>query len=191
MNHVSTATDSANESLRPFMLAVEHLTHAMTQSSDATALLRQIMQQAVTHIEAAGAGDIFLWDEAQRCLIPHVWHNLGDWVQHVRLQLGEGVAGTAAQQRKSIRVNDYAHSPYASRHFTRRLTHTAVMASPMLYHDTLLGAITVGNEGTGRPFNDEHLHRLQLFASLASLTLVLCRQTPKPPTPSGKGDENA
>jgi GAF domain-containing protein len=191
MEHAPTTDDTANDSLWNYMLAVQHLTHAITQASDSTALLGQIMQEAVTHIDAAGAGDIFLWDEAQRCLIPRVWHNLGDWLRNVRLQLGEGVAGTAAQQRKSIKVNDYEHSPYASRHFTRRLTHSAVMASPMLYHDTLLGAITVGNEGTGRLFSDEHLHRLQLFASLASLTLVLCGKTPEPHIPSDKGDENA
>jgi len=173
MYPASTADNAPGESLQQYIQAIKRLTHAMTQSADVPELLGQIMQQAVTHIDAAGAGDIFLWDASQRCLIPHVWHNLGDWVRNVRLQLGEGVAGTAAQQRQSIRVNDYEHSPYASRHFSRRLTHTAVMASPMLYHDTLLGAITVGNEGTGRPFTDEHLHRLELFASLASLTLVL------------------
>lgn len=94
------------------------------------------------------------------------------------LRLGEGVAGAAAQRREAVLVNDYAHSPYASAHFTRRLTHTAVMAAPMLYDDTLLGAITVGNEGTDQPFTPEHLERLQVFASLATLATVLTGPAP-------------
>ena len=174
MDHSSTDNDIPSEMLSKYILAIQRLTHAMTQSSDSTMLLGQIMQQAVSRIEAAGAGDIFLWDKSQRCLIPHVWHNLGDWVRDVRLQLGEGVAGSAALQRKSVCVNDYEHSPYASRHFTRRLTHTAVMASPMVFKNALLGAITVGNAGTGQPFDAEQVQQLELFACLASLTLVLC-----------------
>lgn len=146
---------------------------ALTRESDSTTLLTRIMQQAVAQIEAAGAGDIFLWDETTQCLLPRVWHNLGDWIQTVRLQLGEGVAGTAAQRREGVLVNDYAHSSYASGHFTRRLTHTAVMAAPIVYQDTLLGAITVGNEGTAQPFTPADLQQLVLFATLAALAIVL------------------
>jgi len=141
----------------------QRLVRALTQESDLTALLTQIMQQAVDSIEAAGAGDIFLWEESMQHLIPPAWHNLGDWVETVRLQLGEGVAGTAAQRREALLVNDYEHSPYALAHFTRRLTHTAVMAAPMLYQDTLLGAITVGNEGTAQPFTPGQLEQLEWF----------------------------
>lgn len=91
---------------------LERLVRSLTQESDLTVLLTQIIQQAVERIEAAGAGDIFLWDESTQQLIPRAWHNLGDWVRTVRLQLGEGVAGTAAQRREGVFVNDYEHSPY-------------------------------------------------------------------------------
>lgn len=152
---------------------LQALVTALTLESDRTVLLTRIMQHAVESIEAAGAGDIFLWEEATQCLVPRAWYNLGDWIHTVRLRLGEGVAGTAAQRREAVLVNDYANSPYASTHFTRRLTHTAVMAAPMLYHSRLLGAITVGNEGTGRLFTQEHVQQLELFAALAALAIVL------------------
>lgn len=173
MNAFSPSDENPCKSRHTYMMTIQNLTHALTQPFNTTELLGEIMQQAVAHIDAAGAGDIFLWDGSQQCLIPHVWHNLGDWLRNVRLQLGEGVAGTAAQQRKSVAVNDYENSPYASGHFTRRLTHTAVMAAPMLHHDNLLGAITVGNEGTGRSFDAGQVHKLELFADLATLTLLL------------------
>ena len=157
---------------------LQRIVRTLTQESDLTTHLTQIMQQAVESIEAAGAGDIFLWDASSQQLRPRAWYNLGDWVHTVRLRLGEGVAGTAAQRREAVLVNDYEHSPYASAHFTRRLTHTAVMAAPMLYHDTLLGAITVGNEGTAQPFTPEHVERLEVFASLATLATVLTGSAP-------------
>jgi GAF domain-containing protein len=47
------------------------------------------------------------------------------------------------------------------------------MAAPMLYQDKLLGAITVGNEGTAQPFTPGHLERLELFAALAALATIL------------------
>lgn len=153
------------------------LVRALTQESDLIALLTQIMENAVESIEAAGAGDIFLWEESTQELRPRAWHNLGDWVHTVRLRLGEGVAGAAAQLCEAVLVNDYANSPYASAHFTRRLTHTAVMAVPMLYNGRLLGAITVGNEGTDQLFTSEHVECLEVFASLAALATVLSEST--------------
>jgi GAF domain-containing protein len=155
------------------LATLQDLLTALTRETDRSALLTRIMRQAVVQIDAAGAGDIFLWDEPTQCLIPRAWHNLGDWIRTVRLRLGEGVAGTAAQRREGVLVNDYARSSYASGHFTRRLTHTAVMAAPMVYRGTLLGAITVGNEGTGQPFTPADLQQLALFATLAALAVVL------------------
>ncbi len=169
---------SLGASKSKYLETLQGLVQALTQESDLTVLLTQIMQHAVESIEAAGAGDIFLWDASSQQLRPRAWYNLGDWVHTVRLRLGEGVAGTAAQRREAVLVNDYEHSPYASAHFTRRLTHTAVMAAPMLYHDTLLGAITVGNEGTAQPFTPEHVERLEAFASLATLATVLTGSAP-------------
>lgn len=162
-----------------YLDSLQGLVQALTQASDLTVILNQIMQQAVESIEAAGAGDIFLWEASSQQLRPRPWHNLGDWVHTVRLRLGEGVAGAAAQRREGLFVNDYEHSPYASTHFTRRLTHTAVMATPMLYRDTLLGAITVGNEGTGQPFTPEDLERLEVFAALATLATTLTNPAPE------------
>lgn len=169
----SVPTDAQDLATGKNLETLQTLVTALTLESDRTVLLTRIMQHAVERIAAAGAGDIFLWDETTHYLIPRAWHNLGDWIHTVRLRLGEGVAGTAAQRREAVLVNDYANSPYVSTHFSRRLTHTAVMAAPLLYHGRLLGAITVGNEGTGQPFTQEHGQQLGLFAALAALAVVL------------------
>ncbi len=50
---------------------------------------------------------VFLWDEASATLIPRAWHGFGDWMGDLRIGLGEGVAGTVAQRRAGVIVDDY------------------------------------------------------------------------------------
>jgi hypothetical protein len=59
------------------------------------------------------SGAVYLWDEAAQVLVPQSWHGLGAWMGGGRRRLGEGVAGTVAQRREGMIVNDYRTSPYA------------------------------------------------------------------------------
>jgi signal transduction protein with GAF and PtsI domain len=100
--------------------AIRAITEEMTRELDLTALLERIHGRAA-ELVGARVSSVYLWDEAQGVLVPRAWHGVGDWMQDVRLGLGEGLAGAVAARRAGIVVDDYAHSPYASPVFVERL----------------------------------------------------------------------
>ena len=93
--------------------AVRIVTAEITQELDLTTLLRLITQRAVELVEPAASGVIYLWDEAEQVLVPRAWHGYGEWLRDIRIRLGESIAGTIAQSRAGLLVNDYQTSPYA------------------------------------------------------------------------------
>ncbi|HEX7549193.1 MAG TPA: ATP-binding protein, partial [Candidatus Methylomirabilis sp.] len=93
----------------------------------------------------------------------------------LRLALGEGVVGTVARDRTGRIVNDIQASPYANTPQLAAMSHTAVLAAPLLYRERLLGVIAVNNGATARPFAAGDLALLQLFAAQAAIAIENAR----------------
>jgi signal transduction histidine kinase/sensor domain CHASE-containing protein len=157
------------------MEAVRTVTLEIARELDLTTLLSLIVQRAVTLLEAAHSGAVYLWDEATQQLIPHAWHGRGDWMQDIRIILGAGIVGSVAQQQKGLMVNDYRNSAYKQFPFMEHHGSTAVMAEPLLYRDRLVGVIVLDNNGTSPPFTDEDRALLSLFATQAAIAIENAR----------------
>ena len=155
--------------------AVQAITAESTRELDLTTLLGLITRCAVDLVEAATSGVVYLWDEAAEVLTTRAWHGRGEWMQEVRLRLGEGIAGTVAQRQERLLVNDYRTSPYANPLFMERLGPTAVVAEPLLYRERLVGVIALSNEGTAQPFSAQDCELLALFAAQAAVAIENAR----------------
>jgi PAS domain S-box-containing protein len=151
--------------------AVRAITAEITRELNLTTLLGLITQRAVDLVEAATSGVVYLWDRASEVLTTQAWHGRGEWMREVRLRLGEGIAGTVAQRREGLLVNDYRTSPYMNPLFMERLGLTAVLAEPLLYREQLVGVIAISNEGTGRLFTVQDRELLALFAAQAAVAI--------------------
>jgi len=154
--------------------AVRTVTAEITRELDLTTLLGLIIQRS-KELVGADAGSIYLWDEAGEVLIPQAWHGLGEWMREVRLKPGEAVAGTVAQRREGMIVNDFPASPYAFPLFHERARTTAVLAEPLLYRDRLVGVITLTHNQAGRQFTEEHQSLLRLLAAQAAIAIENAR----------------
>ncbi|MBI3084897.1 MAG: GAF domain-containing protein, partial [candidate division NC10 bacterium] len=154
--------------------AVRTVTEEITRELELTTLLRLINRRAAELVGSV-SGVVWLWNETAQCLVPEAWHGFGGWLKEVRLRLGEGVAGTVAQRREGLMLNDYRTSTYAHPLFLEHTGITAVLAEPLLYHDRLLGAITVDNQGVGRHFSEQDRNTLSLFAAQAAIAIENAR----------------
>jgi len=143
--------------------AVQVVTGEITRELDLTVLLQVITQRAVELVRGT-SGVTYLWDESTRTLIPRAWHGLGDWMEAVRVGLGEGVTGMVAQHREGVMINDDQVSPTIGPLF-------AILSEPLVYRDRLLGVITINNEGTGRVFGAPERDLLTLFAAQAAIAI--------------------
>jgi PAS domain S-box-containing protein len=146
----------------------------ITRELDLSTLLA-LIHKGMGELLGSQSGVIYLLDEREQHLIPKIWHGLPDWVQHARLKLGQGIAGTVAQRRQGMIVNDYRNSPYVYRPYAQQLTYSAMIAEPLLYRDRLLGVITVNNQGTGRLFTEQDHDLLRLFAAQAAIAIENAR----------------
>jgi GAF domain-containing protein len=147
--------------------AVQVVTGEITRELDLTVLLRVITRRAV-ELVCGTAGVTYLWDETTQTLMPRAWYGLGDWIESVRVGLGEGVTGTVAYQRAGVMINDDQRSPTAGPLF-------AILSEPLVYRDHLLGVITINNEGTGRIFGAPERDLLTLFAAQAAIAIANAR----------------
>ncbi|MDH3602623.1 MAG: ATP-binding protein, partial [Candidatus Tectomicrobia bacterium] len=147
----------------------------VTRELDLKLLLDLILQRTTELIPAAESGAIFLWSEAEECLLPRAWFNRGDWIQDVKLSLGEGLAGVVAQRREGLRVNDYQTSPYAHPTFRDYVGTAAFLVEALVYQNQLVGVISLYTTTRGKTFTEEDAYLLKIFAAQAVIAIENAR----------------
>jgi len=106
-------------------------------------------------------------------LRPRAWSGVGSWIRQVRIRVGTGVAGTAAETGRGFIVNDYPDSPLALPPFsnaTQRL-----MAQPLMAGDRALGVMVVSRDQGSPPFVEEDQATLADFTTQAVVALEKAR----------------
>jgi PAS domain S-box-containing protein len=142
----------------------------ITRELDLRKVLDLITRGAVELVGAA-SGMLRLWDETAEALVPQSWVGVDARRGTVRLRLGEGVAGAAAQRREGLIVNDFRSSPYAAPHILALTTHTAVLAEPLVYRERLIGVLSLNRDERMGPFDHEDRQLLALFATQAAIAI--------------------
>jgi PAS domain S-box-containing protein len=152
------------------MHALRASTLEITRERDLTTLLSLITRRAAA-IVGAVSGALYLWDETAKALAAHTVYSSGEWTRGRSLRLGEEIPGIVAQRREGMIVNDYWTSPYASSLALERAGFTAMIAEPLLYHDRLVGVLTINNEGTWQSFTEEDRDLLGLLSVEAAIAI--------------------
>lgn len=150
--------------------------HILSSTLKLSELLRQVMKLATEVVEAE-TSSLLLYDDKSDELIFDL--ALGDKEQELkklRLKLGEGIAGCAAKERKTLIVNDvtsdkrWAKNADAKTQFKTR----SVLAVPLLYKENLLGVIEAINK-KDREFSSEDAKILEAFAAQAAVSIENAR----------------
>jgi signal transduction histidine kinase len=154
--------------------AVREVTASLASETDLATLL-ELISRLATDLLGVGSVAVYLWDEAGATLIPRAWHGFGDWLGDLRLGLGEGVAGTVAQRRASVVVDDYRRVPFAQPVVVERSGARAVIGEPLLYEGELRGVITATIQHEERTFSEQDRQILALFAAQAVIAIEHAR----------------
>jgi GAF domain-containing protein len=154
--------------------AVREVTAELTHELDLTALLKLITRRASELVDAE-SGVVHLWEESAQVLVPRAWHGFDDWIGLVRLGLGQGAPGAAAEKRQAMILNDYPAWQGATPLVLERTSISASLSEPILYQDRLIGVITVNHETAGRRFRDQDQKLLSIFADQAAIAIQNAR----------------
>jgi signal transduction histidine kinase/putative methionine-R-sulfoxide reductase with GAF domain len=151
-------------------IALREVGLALGTTLDLDQLLELILQKINDAVEA-DRSTLYLLDDRRGELVSRIVQ--GDEVRHIRLKVGQGVAGHVAATSKTLLVND----PYNDPRFNSELDHTSgyrtrsILAVPMKNHlGRTIGVIQVLNKQTG-PFTDNDAIILAALSTQAAIAI--------------------
>lgn len=134
-------------------------------------LLAAILELCCRVVDSQRAS-VLLLDAATQELYFHTALGLGEEAGRVRVPLGQGIAGSAAKNRKPEIINDVRRDPRWSPNFDRKFGFStrSILAAPMLLKGRLVGVIEALNKRSGE-FSAQDLSTLEAFASQAAVAI--------------------
>jgi signal transduction histidine kinase/CheY-like chemotaxis protein len=128
--------------------------------------LESILQHAMTVLNTR-AGFIYLYDREHKNLRLTIARGL-DWEPGISLEIGEGLAGMVALERRPIRLDDYSTWEHRSEKFDK-LSIGSAAAVPLVWGNRLIGVLGVGGEaGHLREYTEGEMRQLSLVARLGT-----------------------
>ncbi|MDD2998319.1 MAG: GAF domain-containing protein [Candidatus Riflebacteria bacterium] len=156
---------------------IQELGKAVNSSLDLDSVLNYFIDMT-TRITDSDRATLMLFDDVTGELYVEVYRGFDDMgVTEVRLKLGEGVAGRAAQLRKPIKVDNTGKSPdYKDLPGIARKTDLTLISAPLINKDNLVGVINCERVLSKKgPFAIENLDLLETLASQASIAIENAR----------------
>ena len=151
--------EDARERQRNELIALSRVSAALSGLWDLDAILRVALDNLL-NIMNGTIGGILLLDEQSQTLCYRVHQGLGkEYVEGVRLRLGEGIIGRVAQSGKAILLEDISTDPrVAYPTLVNAEGLKAFIAVPLRTKDKVLGVINIaGHETRHFTTNDTHL----------------------------------
>ena len=157
------------------LLALSRVSAAVSGLRDLDAILEVILG-TVLDIMHGSIGGILLLDEETQTLSYRVYRGLSTkYVEEMRLDLGEGIAGKVAQTGRSVLVGDISTDPQAAR---RDLISTeglkAFISVPLRARDAVLGVLNVASVEPHR-FTGDEMHLLHTIGDLIGVAIEQAR----------------
>jgi sigma-B regulation protein RsbU (phosphoserine phosphatase) len=147
------------------------ISQKMMESKPLDILLDEIIEHSITVMQAEAAS-LLLYDSKKHKLIFHlVKGSEADNIKSLELELGQGIAGWVAEEKKTVLIEDCYDDPRFNKDFDklsgfRTLT---MICGPLLKKDKLVGVMQVINKVGKRMFDDSDQ---QIFETLASQCAV-------------------
>jgi sigma-B regulation protein RsbU (phosphoserine phosphatase) len=170
---MAEATESASRPLEltellTLMVEVSERINSTLDLDELMARIAEIVKRAIDYEVFA----IFLLNEKTQEL--HIRFSIGhpdELVRNLRIKVGEGIVGRAAQTRRSILVNDVLKEPGYIQSLSAVRSELAV---PLVTKNRLIGVIDLEAPWTDF-FNDSHVNLLELLASRMAMALENAR----------------
>jgi GAF domain-containing protein/HAMP domain-containing protein len=144
----------------------EFTLRANTQT-DTAELLRLTSEQAVALL-GAEVGGVYVYDpQLDRLTLSVAVGPFGDFMG-ATLKPGEGLAGKAFEERRSMTVEDYGAWAEQAATYEKESRFKATLAVPLVGKEGVLGVLDIGG-GTQKPaFDDRDVRLAELFAAQAA-----------------------
>ena len=149
--------------------SVRDLGAELVREIDPKTLLHSIVERVAELLDAGGCA-LYLMEEHQDLIARDAQGGLSDRYL-VRLRVGEGLVGQAAQDGRGHLDNDHHRVANLPAGVIHRSNLGCVMVEPLVFRTRVLGVLEVGRDGADHPFSEDDQRLLSLGAAQAALAL--------------------
>ena len=158
---------------------LHHVSQRISQKKEIEVLLHEIMESCkeVTNSEASS---LLIYDEKENNLYFEVaLGDKGHEVKKIICNMGEGIAGWVAENRKPLLVADCYNDPRFNPDYDRQtgFRTRSMICVPMLMEEKLIGVIQVINKKGEKSFTERDLNLFQILASQCGISIENARLT--------------
>jgi GAF domain-containing protein/HAMP domain-containing protein len=150
-------------------LSQHRLLHHITATAASGTTLEEALEGAVNGLQVTLGGDrvaILLADRSEKLLEVMAVVGYSEDVANLKIPIGTGISGSAAQQRRALRINDVTKD---SRYIQVSPNTRSELAVPLIYRNELLGVINVESEKVEAYSDDDEEMLGTLGGSLAAI----------------------
>ncbi len=171
---------ASHEDMRRAVGALYRVHSLLGAIMDPDALLVRISEESRT-VASAEAASVMLYDaETDELFFQVALGDSGDQdalKREVRLKMGQGIAGLAAQTRRAVSVPDVTKDPrfFSDADAASQFQTRSLLAVPMMDRDRLIGVLEVVNKVGGDAFSEMDAHVMAMFSSVAATAVVNAR----------------
>ncbi|MBN1622214.1 MAG: GAF domain-containing protein [Endomicrobiales bacterium] len=146
---------------------------------DVDALLKRIDAVAEELLDSEASSIMLLDDDKQHLSFKVASGEKGGIIQKMKVKVGQGIAGSVAQDKKPLIVNDTSKDA----RFTGKMDQSSgfvtksIICVPMFVENELIGVMEVLNKRKGADFTKEDLDILESLASLAAVSINNARSS--------------
>ncbi|MBN1822787.1 MAG: GAF domain-containing protein [Endomicrobiales bacterium] len=140
---------------------------------DVDALLKRIGSVAEKLLDAEASSIMLLDEDKQFLSFKVATGEKGGIVQKMKVKVGQGIAGTVAEKKKPLIVNDVAKDERFNSQMdkTSGFKTKSIICVPMFVEEDLIGVVEVLNKNEDSGFNKDDEGVLESLASLAAVSI--------------------
>lgn len=145
----------------------------LSEKKELPVLLEEIIESSKTIMNAEASSLLIYDDEKEKLFFDFVAGDKKQTIKKMEINLGEGIAGWVAENKKSVLIEDC----YSDSRFNRSIDlktnfrTKSMICVPMLRKDKLIGVIQVINRISGTMFNKVDLDIFQTLASQCAIAI--------------------
>jgi GAF domain-containing protein len=138
-----------------------------------THLLQMIVRTAAFVINARGGSLLLIDQDTQELVFEVATSEDVSELKHVRVPMGEGIAGLVAMTGQPIAVTDAQNDPRHAREIAEQTGYLprSLLAVPLQYEDRVIGVIELMDKHGADAFDANDIHALGLFAGQAAVAI--------------------
>jgi len=155
------------------LLSLHEISRVLGASLDLDKLFNVILDTMIKQTNAH-SGSLMLLDDISRKLVIRASRGISkDIVKKTRINLGEGIAGMVAQQRKALIIDDETAFSIKKRKSHRKIKSS--ISIPLCATDRLIGVLNLNRIPGSKKFRKEDLEAIKIFATESAIAIYNAR----------------